>query len=77
MRIRKIIHPQSLAPPTPPQSLPPKNPELLPPQQQHKMRIRKIIHPQSLAPPTPRSQWVAAKSLIVVPPNINYTVSYD
>ncbi len=32
---------------------------------------------QSFPPLMPVSQCVAAKSLIVVPPNINYNVSYE
>ena len=63
--------PLSLSPHPPP----PKIPLLLP--QQQRMRMMKMIHSHPLLPLMPLSQCVAAKSLIVVPPNINYTVSYE
>ena len=66
----KII-PEQPSPPKPP---PPKKP-LLPPPQQHKRRTSINIQEQSN--PLPASpQPVAAKSLIDVPPNNNYNVSY-
>jgi hypothetical protein len=63
----KLLSPQPFPQPFPP----PKKP-LLPLQQHNKMIIKKIDpHPLST-----ELQFVAAKSLILVPPNINYNVSY-
>ena len=62
-----MIHKQSFPPPHP---LLPQNPPLLPQQQLNKMMIQRIeLHPH---PP----QFVAAKSLMLNPPNFSYTVSY-
>ena len=48
---------------------------LLPQQQLNKMMIQRIeLHPPSLHPHPP--QFVAAKSLMLNPPNFSYTVSY-
>ena len=53
----------------------PQNPPLLPQQQLNKMMIQRIeLHPPSLHPHPP--QFVAAKSLMLNPPNFSYTVSY-
>ena len=60
-----MIHKQSFPPPPP----------LLPQQQLNKMMIQRIeLHPPSLHPHPP--QFVAAKSLMLNPPNFSYTVSY-
>ena len=60
-----MIHKQSFPPPHP----------LLPQQQLNKMMIQRIeLHPPSLHPHPP--QFVAAKSLMLNPPNFSYTVSY-
>lgn len=61
----------------------PQPPHPLPPQQ-HKIRIRKIRlqpeplpNPQTLPPLShPHPQFVAAKSLMLVPPKLDYTPSY-
>lgn len=67
-----MIHKQSFPPPHP---LLPQNPPLLPQQQLNKMMIQRIeLHPPSLHPHPP--QFVAAKSLMLNPPNFSYTVSY-
>ena len=67
-----MIHKQSFPPPHP---LLPQNPPLLPQQQLYKMMIQRIeLHPPSLHPHPP--QFVAAKSLMLNPPNFSYTVSY-
>ena len=67
-----MIHKQSFPPPHP---LLPQNPPLLPQQQLNKMMIQRIeLHPPSLHPHPP--QFVAAKSLMLYPPNFSYTVSY-
>ena len=67
-----MIHKQSFPPPDP---LLPQNPPLLPQQQLNKMMIQRIeLHPPSLHPHPP--QFVAAKSLMLNPPNFSYTVSY-
>ena len=67
-----MIHKQSFPPPHP---LLPQNPPLLPQQQLNKMMIQRIeLHPPSLHPHPP--QFVAAKSLMLKPPNFSYTVSY-
>ena len=67
-----MIHKQSFPPPHP---LLPQNPPLLPQQQLNKMMIQRIeLHPPSLHPHPP--QFVAAKSLMLSPPNFSYTVSY-
>lgn len=67
-----MIHKQSFPPPHP---LLPQNPPLLPQQQFNKMMIQRIeLHPPSLHPHPP--QFVAAKSLMLNPPNFSYTVSY-
>ena len=67
-----MIHKQSFPPPHP---LLPQNPPLLPQQQLNKMMIQRIeLHPPSLPPHPP--QFVAAKSLMLNPPNFSYTVSY-
>ena len=67
-----MIHKQSFPPPHP---LLPQNPPLLPQQQLNKMMIQRIeLHPPSLHPHPP--QFVAAKSLLLNPPNFSYTVSY-
>ena len=67
-----MIHKQSL-PPHP--LLLPQKPPLLPQQQLNKMMIQRIeLHPPSLHPHPP--QFVAAKSLMLNPPNFSYTVSY-
>ena len=67
-----MIHKQSFPPPHP---LLPQNPPLLPQQQLNKMMIQRIeLHPPSLHPHLP--QFVAAKSLMLNPPNFSYTVSY-
>ena len=67
-----MIHKQSFPPPHP---LLPQNPPLLPQQQLSKMMIQRIeLHPPSLHPHPP--QFVAAKSLMLNPPNFSYTVSY-
>ena len=71
-RRSKMIHKQSFPPPHP---LLPQNPPLLPQQQLNKMMIQRIeLHPPSLHPHPP--QFVAAKSLMLNPPNFSYTVSY-
>ena len=47
----------------------------LPPHAQRRMMIQRIeLHPPSLHPHPP--QFVAAKSLMLNPPNFSYTVSY-
>lgn len=73
---RRMIHRQLSFPKPPHPLLPPHKPPLLPPQQ-HNNRMIQRIEPQppslQLHPP----QFVAAKSLIFVPPNFSYTVSYD
>ena len=67
-----MIHKQSFPPPHP---LLPQNPPLLPQHQLNKMMIQRIeLHPPSLHPHPP--QFVAAKSLMLNPPNFSYTVSY-
>ena len=67
-----MIQKQSFPPPHP---LLPQNPPLLPQQQLNKMMIQRIeLHPPSLHPHPP--QFVAAKSLMLNPPNFSYTVSY-
>ena len=67
-----MIHKQSFPPPHP---LLPQNPPLLPQQQLNKMMIQRIeLHPPSLHPHPP--QFVAAKSLMLNPPNFSYTLSY-
>ena len=67
-----MIHKQSFPPPHP---LLPQNQPLLPQQQLNKMMIQRIeLHPPSLHPHPP--QFVAAKSLMLNPPNFSYTVSY-
>ena len=67
-----MIHKQSFPPPHP---LLPQSPPLLPQQQLNKMMIQRIeLHPPSLHPHPP--QFVAAKSLMLNPPNFSYTVSY-
>ena len=67
-----MIHKQSFPPPHP---LLPQNPPLLPQQQLNKMMIQRIeLHPPSLHPHPPL--FVAAKSLMLNPPNFSYTVSY-
>ena len=67
-----MIHKQSFPPPHP---LLPQNPPLLPQQQLNKMMIQRIeLHPPSLHPHPP--QFVAAKSLMLNPPNFSYTVFY-
>ena len=67
-----MIHKQSFPPPHP---LMPQNPPLLPQQQLNKKMIqRNALHPPSLHPHPP--QFVAAKSLMLNPPNFSYTVSY-
>ena len=67
-----MIHKQSFPTPHP---LLPQNPPLLPQQQLNKMMIQRIeLHPPSLHPHPP--QFVAAKSLMLNPPNFSYTVSY-
>ena len=64
-RRSKMIHKQSFPPPHP---LLPQNPPLLPQQQLNKMMIQRIeLHPPSLHPHPP--QFVAAKSLMLNPPN--------
>ena len=67
-----MIHKQSFPLPHP---LLPQSPPLLPQQQLNKMMIQRIeLHPPSLHPHPP--QFVAAKSLMLNPPNFSYTVSY-
>ena len=59
-----------------PQPLPELRPQPLPPQQHsNKMIQRMEPHPPSLQEHPP-PQFVAAKSLILNPPNFSYTVSY-
>ena len=73
---RRIIHRQLSFPKPPHPLLPPHKPPLLPPQQHNNRMIQRIeLQPPSLQLHPP--QFVAAKSLIFVPPNFSYTVSYD
>lgn len=63
-----MMLPQSL----PPQPLPqPLLPNPLPPQQNKRIIINRQLFPPSLLQPFPHPQFVAAKSLILVPPKIN------
>ena len=67
-----MIHKQSFPPPHP---LLPQNPPLLPQQQLNKMMIQRIeLHPPSLHPHPP--QFVAAKSLMLIPPELSLHFQY-